>query len=81
MDEIYNDGYNDGRNSVNYIYTTPYRGWWGTTTPLYYTTSTPTSDDTITINTSNTTSGCVLSSNDENQNEYKWTSTTYKTKK
>ena len=74
LDEIYNEGYEDGKKN-NYYYTTPYKPYWGynwgytTTTPLWqsnYITTCSTDDNHYTISST---------SNNEN-NKIKWVSNT-----
>ena len=85
LDEIYNDGYEDG--SKKYYYTTPYHYypyWYSTTTPLsnapssvsYTTTASNSGDSGITISSgSYTTDSTVATINDSTQGGKKSTYT------
>ena len=73
LDEIYNDGYRDGRNSKGWwYYTTPYY----TTTP-YYSTSTSnlkTPNNAVNYSTATCTGSCKNNSTESNKKGYtiKW---------
>ncbi len=85
LDEIYDEGYNDG--SKKYYYTTPYHYNWPTwysttTTPLSYTTTAASSnitcnnDSGITITTSDITPNTIsvnCGDNEEKKTTYKYT--------
>ena len=58
LDEIYNDGYWDGKKQYTYVYNTPYKGWsdWN---KVYYTTTTATNANINTIDNSSLKKGDV----------------------
>ena len=65
LDEIYNEGYNDG--SKKYYYTTPYYYHWpyyGSTTPITYSTTTASNGN---ITTAASTGGITISAKDWNK--------------
>ena len=68
LDEMYNDGYEDGKRNCTYVYTTPYRNPWNWS----YTT---TASNDYTINTSDTTGTITLNKNDNVYNTTTATST------
>ena len=86
LDEIYNEGYRDGRASKTYTYTTPWYPYY-TNTPYYTwtTTATSTGDNTITVNGGEYSSNTICSTADtaattisstainNDKNKVKWT--------